>query len=354
LLPLLSINSSFADVLWLAETPPAKRTVAIKPEANHEHQHTMPPVAIGPAPASSLATSAVVATKKHKHEDAIDPEGEAPSKDHRPGKQVWLRQGDNVKSAAFVDLGQQNAKLTMIDLKGTRSELAANSVNGQLSFKAELPEIGFYDVYWDKRSVSDGKLQVQLPKIELMWASCVSKDVDEEAVAKPIINFEAPLEIVREHLPDEGCMARLVSGDVVKFLVLSFGKPLADVPVTMITQDGWRNTVVTDAAGHAAFTVVRSYFPKWLEFKKYHTDYFLTVAEWDKPESGVLNGEKYASAHYTASLPGKYRPSPHDYRSYAWGLGISLFVVVFGWLSIYLYRRRRLKPYQEVRVDDKA
>jgi hypothetical protein len=35
-------------------------------------------------------------------------------------------------------------------------------------------------------------------------------------------------------------------------------------------------------------------------------------------------------------------------------LGIALFVVVFGGVSIYLYRRRRLKPYKEVRVDDKA
>jgi len=54
------------------------------------------------------------------------------------------------------------------------------------------------------------------------------------------------------------------------------------------------------------------------------------------------------------TLPGKYRPSPYDYRSYAWGLGIALFVIVFGGLAVYLYRRRRLKPYQEERIDDKA
>jgi hypothetical protein len=197
-------------------------------------------------------------------------------------------------------------------------------------------------------------LQVQLPKIELLWASCVAKEVDEEAMAKPIINVNSPLEVIREHKPDEGCMARLVSGDIVSFLILSFGRPVAGVPVTMITQEGWRNTVLSDETGHASFTVIRAYFPKWLEFKKYHTDTFLTVAELDQGEFGVLDGKKYTSTHYVATLPGKYRPSPYDYRSYAWGLGIALFVIVFGGLAIYLYRRRRLKPYQEVRIDDKA
>lgn len=350
-LQIILINSVCADVLWLAETPPAKRAATAEKEVLPEHHHVMPPAASAPMPASSAVAGA---TKTHKHEEVVNPEGEAPGKDHRPGKQVWLRQGDNIKSAAFVDLGLHSEKLTLIDLKGARSELLATSENGQLTAKAEMPDIGFYEVYWDKRTVREGKLQVQLPKVELMWASCQAKDVDEEAVAKPIINADAPLEIVREHKEDEGCMARLVSGDVVKFLVLSYGKPLADVPVTMITQDGWRNTVVSDATGHAAFTLVRSYFPKWFEFKKYHIDNFLMVAERDINEAGVWDGAKYSSVHYTASLPGKYRPSPHDYRSYAWGLGISLFVVVFGWLAIYLYRRRRLKPYQEVRVDDKA
>ena len=344
----LQATSVSADVLWLAETPPPKRATSVVTEPMHEHNHVMPPMASEPV----SATAAVGSAKSHKHEEAVNPEGEAPGKDHRPGKQVWLRQGDNIKTAAFVDLGLHSEKLTMIDLQGKRTEIVATSDRAQLTFKADMPDIGFYDVYWDRRAVSDGKLQVQLPKVELMWASCQAKEVDEEAVAKPIINVNAPLEIVREHLPDEGCMARLVSGDVVKFLVLSFGKPLADVPLTMITQDGWRNTVVTDATGHAAFTLVRSYFPKWFEFKKYHTDNFLMIAEWDKNEAGVLEGAQYSAAHYVASLPGKYRPSPHDYRSYAWGLGISLFVVVFGWLAIYLYRRRRMKPYQEVRVDD--
>ena len=48
-----------------------------------------------------------------------------------------------------------------------------------------------------------------------------------------------------------------------------------------------------------------------------------------------------------ASLSEAYAPSVRDYKSYAWGLGVSLGVVVLSGSAIYLYRRRRLKPYRE-------
>jgi len=342
-----------AEVLWLSETAPSKRAASANADdVQHEHHHVMPPAKSEAA--QSAVASEVKSAKKHDHDTGINPEGETPGKDHEPDKQLWLRQGDNIKSAQYVAAANAEEHFKMIDLGGQITDVVTASDGGRLSLKTNLPKVGFYDVYLEQRVVRDGKLQVQLPKAELLWASCVAKDVDEEAVAKPIINVSSPLELVREHAADEGCMARLVWGDVVNFLVLSFGKPVAGVPVTMITQEGWRNTVVSDKTGHASFTVIRAYFPKWFEFKKYHTDTFLTVAEMDTDEAGELGGERYTSAHYVTTLPGKYRPSPYDYRSYAWGLGIALFVIVFGGLAVYLYRRRRLKPYQEERIDDKA
>ncbi len=340
---LLQTSVACADVLWLTETAPPK---AAPSEMSHEHQHEMP--------AQSAVAAVAPAAKKHDHDAQISLDGEAPSKDHQSAKQVWLRGGDTIKSAPYIAVADGGEQLTMIDLAGNKTAVVAASDNGRLTLKTDLTEAGFYDLYLERRVVRDGKLQVMLPKAELLRASCVAKEVDEEAVAKPIINAASPLEVVREHKPDEGCMTRLVSGDVVSFLVLSFGKPVAGIPVTMITQEGWRNTVTSDEGGHASFTVIRAYFPNWFEFKKYHTDTFLTVVEMDKNEAGTLDGAPYTSAHYVATLPGKYRPSPYDYRSYAWGLGIALFVIVFGGVAIYLYRRRRLKPYQEVRVDDEA
>ncbi|MEQ1533483.1 MAG: hypothetical protein HOO97_11895 [Sideroxydans sp.] len=345
----LQVGSAAAtEVLWLSEIPPAKSKAAEAQPAEHQHDHQSHVLPAQSAPAAAAPA------KKHDHDSVIDPEGEPKGKDHAGGKQIWLRQGVSIKAAPYVATAKANESLTMIDFDGKRSALSAESDSSRLTVKADLPSVGFYDLYMEQRAIEGDSLVVQLPKVEVLWATCVAKDVDEEAVAKPIINSESPLEIIREHLPDEGCFTRLVSGDVVSFQVLSLGKPVADVPVTMVMQDGWSNTLHSGADGRVKFTLIRSYFPKWLEFKKYHVDNFLAYAEVEKEEAGAWEGKRYSKTKYVASLPGKYRPSPHDYRSYAWGLGITLFVVVFGWLAIYLYRRRRLKPYKEERLDDKA
>lgn len=347
-----------ADILWLTETPPLKsEKSAEKVEPSHAmHDHHAMEMAT--TVVSSVASASAVnqaAPPKHVHDATeISLDGEAPGKDYRAEKQIWLRQGDDIKKAKFIVTESASEQLTMIALDGQQTTLTASNADGRLTAKIELPAIGFYNTYLEKRAVRAGQLVVQLPKAELMWASCQAKEVDEESVAKPIINASSPLEIVRLHSPDEGCMSRIVSGTVLNFVVYRFGKPQAGVAVSMVTQEGWRNTKVSDGDGKVSFTVIREYYPNWLEFNKFHTDTFLTVAEWQQAETGILNGEKYTSARYVATLPGKYRPSPYDYRSYAWGLGISFFVIVFGGLAIYLYRRRRIKPYQEVRFDDKA
>lgn len=337
------------DVLWLTETPPPKPNKSVV-ESEHSHSgHDHHAMAHSPVAASAAPETHQI--KKHDHDTQISLD-EAPGKDHRPGKQIWLRMGDDIKSARY--LASEDDHLTLIGLQGKRGEIAGLNEGGVLTSRVELPEIGFYDAYLERRTVGDGRLQVQLPKIELLWATCSAKEVDEEAMAAPIVNAASPLELVREHRLNEGCMARLVSGDEVSFRVLSYGKPVAGVPVSMVTQEGWSSTRVSDADGRVIFILIREYFPKWLEFKKYHTDTFLMTAKMVREEAGVWQGARYNAIDYVATLPGKYRPSPYDYRSYAWGLGISLFVIVFGGVSVYLYRRRRVKPYKEERVDGKA
>ncbi|MFA6122129.1 MAG: hypothetical protein WCT35_09210 [Sideroxydans sp.] len=346
LLALASTNAAYAELLWLTETaPPKSSATQVADHAAHHHaMHT---------PTAAVSSTVVTDSGKHDHTGMIVLD-ETPGKDHRPSKQVWLRRGDDIKKSPFAALDGGVAYLTLIDQAGKKSVVEAGQENGLFTLKAEMPEVGFYETYLEQRSVKEGRLLVELPKIELLWASCQPKEIDEEAVAKPIINDALALELVRIHKEDEGCMNRLVSGDVVNFQVLSYGKPIAGFPVSMVTQEGWRNTQPSDASGTVAFTMIREYFPNWLEFKKYHTDVFLVSAVMDKQEAGALNGQPYISVRYEATLPGKYRPSPHDYRSYAWGLGISFFVIVFGGLAVYLYRRRRLKPYKEERVDDKS
>lgn len=353
-------GAACADVIWLSEVPPFKRTAALKvDEAQHEHHHDA--VAANSMSAQSAvvsASSAVAAAgaKKHDHGSGteVDASGEIVDNTHSGAKRVWLRRGNDPFGSIYTGTGRDSETLTLLGHEGALPDAVMKLENGTLSAKLDLPELGFYNVYLTQSMVHGDMLHVQVAKAELLHGTCCAKGVDEEAVAKPIINANMPLELVREHYPDEGLFTRIVSGDKVNFIVLSYGMLVAGATVSMTTQNGWSNRKVSDADGRVSFTMIRDYYTAWLEFKKYHKQTFLMTADLEVADKIVSHGASYNSAHYTSTLAGSYYPSPHDYRSYAWGLGIGMFVIVFGGASIYLYRRRRLKPYQEVRVDDKA
>lgn len=356
---LVSIAS--ADVIWLSETPPSKRAAAVVKEvvpdqhtqidhSQHVHEHQVA--------SSAVAVSGVVAAtggNKHQHSGGaeVDADGEVVADNtHSGNKQVWLRSGDDPRGASY--LGGMQGSLVLVGQGGNLPSVSLSDEKGLTTAKLDFPDLGFYNAYWVQHAVHDGMLHVQAAKAELLHGTCCAKGVDEEAVAKPIINASVPLELVREHYPDEGLFTRIVSGDKVNFTVLSQGAPVAGAKVAMISHKGWRSNQTSDANGRVSFTMIRDYYPSWLEFKKRHKQTYLMTAALDVPGNVTYDGETYKSAYYTTTLAGNYFPSPHDYRSYAWGLGIGLFVIVFGGLSVYLYRRRRLKPYKEERVDGKA
>ncbi|MFZ2163823.1 MAG: hypothetical protein WAW02_16535 [Sideroxyarcus sp.] len=354
--------SAAADVLWLSEVPPPKRAQAAAPKADdmpQEHRHEMQQgkTASAQSAVAQTTSSADSGAKKHKHGGGteIDATGEVVDNTHSGAKQVWLRSGSEPLGSAYAGTGRESETLTLLGLDGALPVAAMTKTeNGGLKARIELPELGFYNAYLTQRMVHGDMLHVQVAKAELLHGTCCAKGIDDEEVSKPIINANVPLELVRVHYPDEKLFTRIVSGDQVNFTVLSFGKPVAGAKVSMTTQNGWSSSKVSDAEGRVAFTMIRDYYTPWLEFKKYRKQTYLMNADLHVPSKVVVDGVIYGSAHYNSTLAGSYYPSPHDYRSYAWGLGISLFVIVFGGVAIYLYRRRRLKPYKEVRVDDKA
>lgn len=315
------IAGTTTELMWLTESAPV---LGKKTSAQHEH---------GEEARGSYT------------------EGESMDNTHSGNKQLWLRSGDNVAAAGFVKSGASTQSLCVIDGNGLRQELTAAAENGLYHVKVDLPELGFYNAYLVNRGIVNGVLDVSVAKAELLKGSCCVKNAND-ALLKTAINDQAPLELVRTHLPDEGLFTRLASGDPLNFTVLSNGKPQAGVTVTMITQQGWRNSAVSDIEGRVGFTLIRDYFPTWEDFQRRHKETFLVVAEREEAVVGELNGNHYNSTRYRSTLSGSYYPSSADYRSYAIGLGVGLFVVAFGGLAIFLFRRRRLKPYREVRFHE--
>lgn len=318
-----------ADILWLSDKAPKRaRTTA---DAGHG----------GGA----------------KHQESMDAviSGDEGDNLHSGTKRLWVRRGADPANASYVDASDVPTDIGLLDAKGNRSQIAQTPANGLAHAKCEFSELGFYNAYLTRESLADGVKRVQLAKAELLKGSCCMKTGDvDPAQMRAITNPELPLEVVREHEPDEKLFTRITSGDKIKFTVNRQGKPTAGVAVTMLTQQGWQKKAVSDANGQVEFTMIRDYFPSWSDFKRRTKETFLIVADVEDAASGTHEGRPYAKVAYQSTLSGRYAPSPYDYKSYAWGLGISVFVLAFGGLGVYLYRRRRLRPFKEVRFNESA
>lgn len=306
------------ELFWLTDTAPKKN----QPSAAHAHGNT----------------------------DAVM-NGEEADTIHSAIKHLWFRVGDQLADAAYLDANAFPGQLLLIDALGKRSTVDQVPASGLAHNKMEFKELGFNNAYARRELMSEQTLWVQTAKAEVLKGSCCEREVAPEQL-KAISDPEQPLELVREHMDKEKLFTRIVSGDTLQFTVLGRGQPLAGVPVTMLTQQGWQKKAKSNEQGVVEFTLIRDYFPAWNDFRRRTKESYVLVADHEVTESGMFQGSAFKKIHYQATLSGKYAPSPYDYKSYAYGLGIAIFVLAFGGLSVYLYRRRRIKPFQEVRFSE--
>ena len=200
--------------------------------------------------------------------------------------------------------------------------------------------------------MNNGERQFQTAKAEVLKHSCREGHDDIQEKMPPRHNAAVPLEILRERRPKEDFHTRTCFGDAISFTVLRNGKPQPGAEVTLATALGWSKRALSDDQGRVTYTMIRDYFPPWRLFKKRHAQPYLVKAEFSQPESGELDGQTYDRTLYCASFAGSYFPSRRDYESYAYGLIFGLFMLVFSGLAVYLFRRRRIRPYREVCFDE--
>lgn len=315
-----------SDLLWLSDTPP-KRTRPAADAGYGRHGDGMATAAPG--------------------EEGAGLGGSV--------KRLWLRQGDDPVGAAYLGPEAAAGPIRLLDAKGRQAQAPLSSSGGLAQVRHELADLGFSNAYLTRTAVRDAVLRVQVAKAELLRGTCCAKrdQIDPDQL-RAIVDPAQPLEVVREHEADERLLTRIVSGDRIVFTIYRQGRPLPGARVTMLTQEGWQKRLVSDRNGQAAFTVIRDYFAAWSEFRRSRKATFLVLAETEEERAGVHAGQAYARVAYQATLSGRYQVSPYDYKSYAWGLGLVVFVSAFGGLAVYLYRRRRQRPFQEVRFDERA
>jgi hypothetical protein len=269
-------------------------------------------------------------------------------------KHLWLRVGNGPQEQGYVTKENRFAPLTLIDTKGrvSQHDVSVDEEHGLLDITFPMPEEGFYNIYASRQQVNNGERQYQIAKAEVLKHSCREGHDNIQEKMPPRHNTAIPLEIVRERRPKEDFHTRIGFGDSVSFIVLRNGEPQPDAEVTLTTAQGWRKHALSDSRGRVTYTMIRDYFPPWRLFNKRHAQSYLVKAQYRQQESGELDGQAYDHTLYSASFAGSYFPSRRDYESYAYGLMIGLFMLVFSGLAVYLYRRRRIRPYREVCFDE--
>jgi hypothetical protein len=308
-----------SGVLWLADTPPMRGEGASTRRGG-------------------------MAMGGHEHRSA-------------PNKRLWLRAGADPQKAGFARLESEEVMEAVLVSPGGKleGEPLAPPVAGHQGIMFDMPAQGFYRVYVTTRKLQGETLEVSVAKTEVANFSHDADDEDHEAgMAGPRVRDTAAIEIVRERQAKEGPFSQVRSGSEQRFIVLQKGLPLANARVRFVSHQGWTKEVVSDEQGRVSFQVIRDYFPPWHEFQKRFKANFLVIAEAAAAESGRYQEQPYSNVRYQATLAGSYYPAPEDYRSYAWGLGLGLLAALFSGVAIYLYRRRRQQPFQEVRFHDKA
>jgi len=273
-----------------------------------------------------------------------------------PSKRLWLRSGNDPQKSSFAredaDALPEFVLVTPAKAEGEPLPPATEARKG-LSF--ETPTQGFYRLYAITRKLQGETLTVSVAKAEIPYFSHGGDEEEKATALKAPRYFDAaPMEIVRERAADEKPFFQLKSGDEQAFIVLQKGLPLQGAKVRFISHQGWIKEAVSDEQGRVSFQVLRDYFPPWDDFQKRFKATYLLIAEASAAETGKYKDQPYSTVRYQTTLSGAYYPASADYRSYAWGLGVGLVIVLFSGTAIYLYRRRRVKPFQEVRLDEKA
>lgn len=272
-----------------------------------------------------------------------------------PMKRLWLRSGADPQKAPFArEEADASVEILLVTPRSKpEGEPLPPPAEGHKGLAFEMPAQGFYRLYVTTRKLQGYTLNVSVAKAEVgNFGHDGDEDERKRAMTAPRVLENAAIEIVRERQAKEGPFTQIRSGTDQTFIVLQKGMPVAGARVRFVSHQGWVKEVTSDEQGRASFQVIRDYFPPWDEFQKRFKANYLVIAEVAAAEAGSHKDQPYASVRYQATLAGSYIPSTDDYRSYAWGFGVGLLALLFSGVAIYRYRRRRVKPYQEVRFDD--
>lgn len=268
-----------------------------------------------------------------------------------PTKEVWPL----FKDAKGKEncLGAIDAELYLLDANLNTTKAAESKKAGCKSVTFEMPDNGYYNLFYIDKEIQDNTLYIKTAKYEFMRFNHSNDAVyDKEKMSAHSIK-EAAFDIVRLREDDETFYHNLYSGENLRVQALLDGKPVEGADITLSTKTLWSKSIKTDKNGVAVFTLLEDYFPEWNKFDKRHKSEFLLHASYTKEEKGALNNTPYEKIKYSATYPSYYYPGSSQYSSYAYGLSAAILAMIASGFAIFWYRSRRQKPFKEVHFSEK-
>lgn len=306
----IAINPASAMEFWLTEVPPPIRIAPTTGEDAKGNNH--------------LKTQIVAA-------GGIE----------SSSRQIWLRRGSNAGKAGYSGTGRSSERLAVFGTRGEVAQAVMKPDKGILTSKVDLPHQGIFNVYFEEPMSHGDMLHLQVAKIELVYGSCCEKGADDWWSNKPIVNEKLPLELIREQSVDEKTFTQVKSGDELRIIVMSYGRPVAGAWVGMTTRNGWSDSKRSDVDGHVEFSIDPNRIASWETGSNNWQQEYLLMAEYDVASEVFLNGVRYKTAHYTSSLSGTYLPISNNQTSILIVMVAGLLLIVGG--AGYIWRRRRTK-----------
>jgi len=250
-------------------------------------------------------------------------------------------------------IGDISAELYLLDanLVVTKAKQSREGACKSVSFK--MPDNGYYNLFYSDKEVQNNTLYLKTAKYEYRRFNHSNDAIyDEKKMSAHSIN-EVPFDILRLREDGETFYHRLYSGDKIRLKVLLDSKPVKGASLTLSTKTGWSKSIKTDKDGVAAFVLLKDYFPEWNKFDRRHKNKFLLTATYTKDIKGKYLDDEYEKEKYTATYTSQYYPGTSEYSSYAYGLFAATATAIISGFVIYWFRKRRERPFKEVRFDEK-
>ncbi len=257
-----------------------------------------------------------------------------------PTRQVWLAFGEDLQNKTL--LPPVAVEAFYFDTNRQLREIVPETEKGTRSYRFEVPNNGYYNLYATSESREGEKTVHKVAKLEYLNGRHGSEERYTEAVKQPLVTEKTKIDLLRlKSDEEESFFHRHAMGDELVFEARFDGKPLAGAELMLTMQSGWHKTVKADEMGVARFHIIRDYFPEWGDFDKRHKEEMLVTLTHTPSENET----------YILSYPLAFYPNSSDYTSSGYALALITLTLLLAGFIIYRFRKNRTRPFGELRYE---